>query len=135
MTCSTKIEGLSEATSKAKGASAGLSEVIPEKLIARIWTGQTLATKAEEYTKYLYETGVRKIEELPGNRGVQMLRIVHEGVADFKVLSYWDSFEAIKRFAGEDYEKVHHLPNDAEYMVGLTPSVQHFEVIVNKWQA
>ncbi len=105
----------------------------PAKLIARMWRGQTEASKAEEYARYLYEAGVTKIAAIPGNRGVQMLRQIHDGVADFAVLSYWDSFDAIKRFAGEDYGKVRHLPRDPEYMIGAEPAVRHFEVIVNDW--
>lgn len=102
-------------------------------LIARIWRGQTLAALADEYTKYLCEEGVRAIARIPGNRGVQMLRSVRNEVADFQVLSYWESIEAIKRFAGEDYEQVHHLPDDPKYMIGAAPTVRHFEVVVNDW--
>ena len=74
---------------------------------------------------------VRKIAAIPGNRGVQMLRMVREGFADFQVISYWDSLEAIKRFAGDDIDKVRHLPKDPEYMIGKEPTVEHFEVVVN----
>ncbi|HLW93490.1 MAG TPA: hypothetical protein VKS78_19605 [Roseiarcus sp.] len=102
-------------------------------LVARIWRGQTRAAAAEEYTKYLYEEGVRAIARIPGNRGVQMLREVRNDVAEFEVLSYWDSVEAVKRFAGDDYEQVHHLPDDFKYMIGPGPTVQHYEVIVNEW--
>jgi heme-degrading monooxygenase HmoA len=114
-------------------AGAGSLSGIPTRLIARIWRGQTLAAKADDYTTYLYEAGVRKIAGIPGNRGVQMLRSVRDDTADFQVLSYWDSFEAIKLFAGNDYEKVRHLPDDPEYMIGDEPTVQHFEVVVNDW--
>ena len=103
-------------------------------LIARIWRGQTLAAVADEYTKYLCEEGVRAIARIPGNRGVQMLRSVGNEVADFQVLSYWESIEAIKRFAGEDYEQIRHLPDDPKYMVGAPPTVGHYEVVVNDWQ-
>ena len=86
-----------------------------------------------EYTRYLDEAGVRKIAAIPGNRGVQMLRGVNGAYVEFQVLSYWDSLEAIKLFAGEDIERVNHLPRDPEYMVGPPPVVRHFEVIVNDW--
>jgi heme-degrading monooxygenase HmoA len=104
-----------------------------KKLIARIWRGQTFASVADEYSRYLYERGVCEIAKIPGNCGVQMLRRVHDDVAEFQVLSYWSSIEAIKRFAGDNYELVHHLPDDPKYMVGSQPSVQHFEVVVNDW--
>lgn len=105
----------------------------PAKLIARIWHGRTQASRAEEYTRYLYEEGVRKIAAIPGNRGVQMMRMVRDGVADFEVLSYWDSLDAVRLFAGDDIERVRHLPRDPEYMIGTEPMVRHFEVIVNHW--
>jgi heme-degrading monooxygenase HmoA len=106
----------------------------PAKLIARIWRGQTLPERAEEYTTYLDEAGVRKIAAIPGNRGVQMLRASSGDLVEFQVLSYWDSLDAVKRFAGEDIEKVNHLPRDPEYMVGAAPVVRHYEVIVNDWR-
>jgi heme-degrading monooxygenase HmoA len=115
------------------GSSTAMPAVEPARLIARIWRGRTLAAKADDYTKYLYEAGVRKIAGIPGNRGVQMLRMVRDDTADFQVLSYWESFEAIKRFAGNDYEKVRHLPDDPAYMIGDEPTVQHYEVVVNDW--
>jgi heme-degrading monooxygenase HmoA len=108
---------------------------VSERLIARIWQGRTQASRAEEYTTYLYEAGIKKIASIPGNRGVQMVRCVSGEFADFEVLSYWDSLDAIRRFAGDDIAKVRHLPRDPDYMIGMEPSVRHFEVIVNHWPA
>jgi len=103
------------------------------KLIARIWHGQTKAAIAEEYTRYLYENGVRKIAAIPNNRGTQMLRKVEGDIGDFTVISYWDSVEAIKQYAGEDYEKTNVLPRDPEYLLEVEPKVRHLEVLVNDW--
>lgn len=103
------------------------------KLIARIWHGHTPAAKAEEYTQYLYTAGIKKIESIPGNRGVQMFRKIDAQYGDFTVISYWDSIDAIKRFAGEKYEQTHNLPKDSEYLIDMEPTVKHVEVIVNNW--
>jgi hypothetical protein len=81
-------------------SSARISPANPAKLIARTWRGRTLATRADDYGKYLHDEGVGKIAGIPGDRGVQMLRMVHDGVADFEVRSYWESFNAIKRLRG-----------------------------------
>jgi len=102
-------------------------------LIARIWHGHTPAAKAEEYTKYIYEAGIKKIESIPGNRGVQLFRRIDDKYGDFTVISYWDSIEAIKRFAGEKYEETHNLPKDPEYLVDMEPTVKHLTVLVNEW--
>jgi heme-degrading monooxygenase HmoA len=112
---------------------AGIPVADAIRLIARIWRGQTLATTVDDYTNYLYEDGVRTIASIPGNRGVQMLRSVRDDIADFQIISYWDSVEAIQLFAGNDYEKVRHLRDDPKYMIGIEPTVQHFEVVVNDW--
>jgi heme-degrading monooxygenase HmoA len=106
---------------------------LSKKLIARIWHGQTSAAKAEEYTQYLYEAGIKKIESIPGNRGAQLLRKIDDKVGDFTVISYWDSVDAIKKFAGEEYEKTHWLPKDPEYLTLMEPNVRHLEVLVNDW--
>src|SRR5262245_9625268 len=72
--------------------------------IARMWHGQVAAAKSEEYTKYLNENGISKIKAIPGNLGVQVFRKVSGDTADFYVISYWNSVDDIKKFAGEDYE-------------------------------
>jgi heme-degrading monooxygenase HmoA len=105
----------------------------PTTLIARIWHGHTPAAKAEEYTKYIYEAGIKKIESIPGNRGVQLFRRIDDKYGDFTVISYWDSIEAIKRFAGEKYEETHNLPKDPEFLVDMEPTVKHLTVLVNEW--
>lgn len=100
--------------------------------IARIWHGRTRSERADEYYRYLYEEGVRKIEAIKGNLGVQVLRRTEGDVTEFTVISYWVSRDAIRRFAGEDIEKTHHLPRDAEYLLELEPFVRHFEVVFDK---
>jgi heme-degrading monooxygenase HmoA len=102
-------------------------------LIARIWQSRTRTALTEEYTRYLYENGVCKIARIEGNRGVQMLRQPMGEETEFTVISYWDGIDGIKRFAGEDYEKTHHLPRDHQFLVKLEPAVRHLEVIANEW--
>jgi heme-degrading monooxygenase HmoA len=94
--------------------------------IARIFRGQTLTSKADEYELYI-TPGIEKILATPGNRGVTVLRRADGDRTEFLVVSYWDSVEAVKRFAGEDYQKPVLLPRDREYLTA-EPSVSHFEV-------
>ena len=99
------------------------------KLIARIWHGVTEAARADEYGDYLERTGARECRATPGNRGVYVLRRIKQYRAEFTFISLWDSFEAIRRFAGEDYEKAHYYPEDRDFLVELEPFVDHYEVI------
>ncbi|HEX8618399.1 MAG TPA: antibiotic biosynthesis monooxygenase, partial [Thermoanaerobaculia bacterium] len=46
----------------------------------------------------------------------------------FTVISYWETREAIKAYAGEDIEKPHHLPRDREMLLELPERVLHYDV-------
>jgi len=102
--------------------------------IARMWHGQTEAAKADEYSAYLQEQGIKKIQSIPGNLGVQMFRKKGTETADFMVISYWESIDAVKKFAGENYENVYQLPRDSEFLIHPETKVQHYEVVVNSWK-
>ena len=98
-------------------------------LIARIWHGSTPTARAEEYAAYLERTGVRECRDTPGNRGVYVLRRIRNDRADFTFISIWDSLDAIRRFAGEDYEKARYYPEDHDFLIELEPFVEHYDVV------
>lgn len=71
----------------------------------RIWHGATPAAKADAYLEYLKATGVKEYRATRGNLGVQVVRRIGEGRADFLTISLWESVDAIRAFAGDDVEK------------------------------
>jgi heme-degrading monooxygenase HmoA len=97
-------------------------------IVARVWQGRVLDARAEEYSHYHYENGVKPLLEVEGNIGVQVLRRSEQGQTEFTTISYWTSREAIRKFVGGDIEQSHHLPRDAEYLVELPQRVRHYEV-------
>jgi heme-degrading monooxygenase HmoA len=90
--------------------------------IARIWRGRTTRAKADEYARYLHEHGIKPLEGKA--LGVQSLREDREDETEFVTISYWESVEAMSRFAGKDPRKIHHLERDAEFLIELPKSVQ-----------
>jgi heme-degrading monooxygenase HmoA len=98
-------------------------------MIARIWHGRTVAEKAEQYYEYLNETGVADYREIEGNRGVYVLRRIEDGEAHFLIVSFWESKEAIMKFAGAEIEKARYYPEDEAYLLELEPTVAHYEVL------
>jgi heme-degrading monooxygenase HmoA len=99
-------------------------------MIARIWRGATEAAKADEYLEYLQRTGIADYRATEGNRGVSILRRVEGKTAHFLLISLWDSFESIGKFAGEEVEKARYYPEDERYLIELEPTVQHYEVMI-----
>jgi len=98
--------------------------------IARIWRGRTPAAKADEYEKYSYEHGIRPLEQKA--LGVQMLREDRGDETEFVTISYWESIEAMSRFAGKDPLRIHHLERDAEFLIELPQSVQVLHIKASK---
>jgi hypothetical protein len=95
--------------------------------IARIWRGRTTAARADEYARYLYEHGIRPLEEKA--LGVQMLREDRATESEFVTISYWESVEAMSRFAGSDPRRIHHLERDPEFLIELPSGVQVLEIV------
>jgi heme-degrading monooxygenase HmoA len=98
-------------------------------VIARIWRGVVRTEDAEEYAVYIRDTGFNEYAETPGNRGAHMLRRDEDGRTEFITLSFWDSREAIERFAGQDIEKAVLYPEDERYLIERDPTVKHYEVV------
>jgi hypothetical protein len=71
---------------------------------------------------YLYEHGIKPLVEKA--LGVQMLREDRAGESEFVTISYWESVEAMSRFAGDDPRRIHHLERDAEFLIELPSGVQ-----------
>ena len=101
-----------------------------EVRIARIWRGRTTRAKADDYAVYLRREGVTPLLEKA--LGAQMFREDRETESEFVTISYWESIEAMSRFAGSDPRRIHHLPRDAEFLIDLPDGVQVLEIVVNE---
>lgn len=98
--------------------------------IARIWRGRTTRNRADEYAIYLYENGIKPLEEKA--LAVQQMREDRETDSEFVTISYWENVEAMSRFAGKDPRRIHHLERDAEFLIELPESVQILEITSSK---
>ncbi len=97
-------------------------------MIARIWRGAVREEDAEAYASYMTRTGIPGYAETPGNRGVYMLRRTTAENCEFVMVTFWESLEAVKAFAGEDYETAVFYPEDDHYLVERDLKSAHFEV-------
>ncbi|HEV8647720.1 MAG TPA: hypothetical protein VGR01_19370 [Burkholderiales bacterium] len=95
--------------------------------IARIWRGRTTAARADEYAEYLYEHGIKPLEQKA--LGVQLFREDRAEESEFVTISYWESVGAMTRFAGKDPRRIHHLDRDPEFLIELPQSVQILEIV------
>jgi heme-degrading monooxygenase HmoA len=98
-------------------------------MIARIWKGVTREADVEAYHAYLERTGLAAYRSTPGNRGVHVLVRRDRGRAEWLLLTVWESWEAIRRFAGDDVEAAVFYPEDDRYLLERGERVEHFEVV------
>jgi heme-degrading monooxygenase HmoA len=104
-------------------------EVGRSALIARIWRGWTSHEDADEYVDYLQATGMKAYRTSPGNRGAYILRRPEHDRTEFVTLSFWESLEAVRAFAGEEIEQAVFYPEDDRYLVERERTVSHYELI------
>ena len=109
------------------GGRTHLAPEPPKAVVAREWKGRVAPARADEYHQYLLG-GVAKLRSIRGSLGVQVMRRDEAGAVEFTVISYWESREAIKAYAGQDIEKPHHLPKDRELLLELPTRVLHYDV-------
>lgn len=96
-------------------------------VITRIWHGRTRADHADQYLRYVIDTGVADYKSVPGNLSVEIWREIEGDVCHFWTVTKWDSMESVKEFAGEEYEKAKYYPEDSEYLLEFEPFVRHCE--------
>jgi heme-degrading monooxygenase HmoA len=98
-------------------------------MIARIWRGPVPKARKAEYADYMEETGLKEYADTPGNRGIWMLAQDKGDEVEFVMLTLWESWDAIRAFAGEDYEKAVYYDKDRAFLTRMDEKVEHFEVM------
>jgi len=98
-------------------------------MIARIWRGTVRESDKDIYYDYLLKTGLKEYADTAGNRGVHTLRRIGDGKCEFFLLTYWDSWDAVKAFAGPNPEKAVYYAEDEKFLVERDRKVEHFEVL------
>jgi heme-degrading monooxygenase HmoA len=96
-----------------------------------MWKGLALPEKANEYVKHLEMAVLPELRGIDGFQGVQLMRRDSSEGVEFIVLTFWESMDAIRKFAGEDAE-VAVVASAAQAMFReYDPRVKHFEVVLN----
>lgn len=103
-------------------------------MIARIWQGITLATKAEQYLEYLNQFVVPAVQMAEGNEGLFILQDLRGDLSHFLLLSFWTSNEALINFAGahsSEFEVVNLSPEEESLLVAFESTAMHYKVLYN----
>jgi heme-degrading monooxygenase HmoA len=97
-------------------------------LIARIWKGAVRQDDGDAYAEYMQTTGIPGYATAAGNRGVWMLRRNVGENSEFLMFTLWESLDAVKAFAGEDYERAVFYPEDDRFLTERDLVSSHYDV-------
>ena len=99
-------------------------------MIARLWRGWTTVENADAYQDLLRTRILPGIHRVAGYRGAYLLRRDGDDGVEFVTLTFFDSLDAVRAFAGEDYE-VAVVPPEARQLLARfdQPSV-HYDTVV-----
>jgi antibiotic biosynthesis monooxygenase (ABM) superfamily enzyme len=100
-------------------------------VIGRIWHGWTTPQNAEKYEGLLKEDIFSDIAEkkVPGYKGIQLFRRPLDGEeVEFVTIMWFDSWDAVRQFAGEDYERAYVPPAAREMLARFDERSQHYEI-------
>ena len=99
-------------------------------MISRIWHGWTTPDNADKYEALLKEeifVGILN-RHIRGFRSIQLLRRQVGEEVEFVTIMLFDSLDAVREFAGEDYE-VAVVPEKARAVLSRFDSrSQHYEI-------
>jgi antibiotic biosynthesis monooxygenase (ABM) superfamily enzyme len=99
-------------------------------MIGRVWHGWTTPGNADAYERLLKEEIFPGIaaKNVDGYRGIQLLRRDVGPEVEFKTLMWFDSLEAVRRFAGDDYERAYVPPEARAVLARFDDRSRHYEI-------
>jgi heme-degrading monooxygenase HmoA len=100
-----------------------------EPMITRVWRGRTRVSGADEYGTFLKETAYPDYGGVEGNRGWLLLRRTDAESVEFMFVSFWDSMEALRRYAGAEPNHPKYYAEDRAALLELPERADHYEVV------
>jgi heme-degrading monooxygenase HmoA len=97
-------------------------------VIGRIWHGWTAPGNADAYEELLRSEVFPGIDRVEGFRGAHLLRRDAGDEVEFVTLTVFDSFEAVREFAGEDYEVAVVPPEARRLLARFDERSEHYEI-------
>ncbi len=101
-------------------------------MIARLWHGWTTPENASAYEEFLRNTMFPSIHDVPGFLGAELLRRDLDNEVAFVTITRFESLDAVRAFAGEDYEQAVVEPEARRVLSRFDQRSEHYEVVIDR---
>ena len=101
-------------------------------MIARVWYGWTSCENAEKYEKLLREEVLLEIAQrsIPGYKGAELfVRESDKDEMEFITLLRFETLDAVKIFAGNDYEQPVIPPDARRLLKRHSERSRHYKIV------
>lgn len=102
-------------------------------MIARMWRGYTRPEHADAYEAMLTPELLPGLSRVKGFRGSYLLRRPAGDEVEFVTIILWDSLDAVRAVAGEDYEAAVVPEERRQYLSRWDAKAVHYEVASTRW--
>lgn len=99
-------------------------------MIVRVWHGWTSPADADAYERFVRGLLAQLTGRVPGFRGGWVLRRPSGDEEEFAVLTLFESLDAVRAFAGDDYETPVIEPEAARLLIRGDDKAAHYEAVV-----
>ena len=100
-------------------------------MITRMWRGWTRPENADSYERFLLGELFPAMRDIAGFRGAEVLRRVDGDEVAFVTLTRFDSLDAVRAFAGDEYEVPVLEPTALELLSRYEPRALHYETVTS----
>lgn len=97
-------------------------------MIARHWRGWTKPEAADDYENFLKQHVLPGLKQIEGYCGGYVLRSDEGGETQFVVINLFESLDAVRRFAGENYAIAVFEPEAKALLSRVETLATHYEV-------
>jgi heme-degrading monooxygenase HmoA len=104
---------------------------VVQGMIGRLWHGWARPEHADAYERLLRAEVLPGIHRIDGHRGAFLLRREHGDRIEFVTLTLWETLDAVRAFAGDDYEAAVVPPEARALLDEFEERSAHFEVLID----
>ena len=103
-------------------------------MIAREWRCRCPREYRNGFIDHLQRTGVQDTRSTNGFKGAQIFERNLGEMIEIVLITYWDSLEHIKLYAGEDLDTARLYPGDEEFHIEPDSVIRHYNVTTNTFR-